>query len=242
MLTLEEKVKAIKEAQQIPHEVLNGGPADVQHKTCASKPYHYYFETATSLASSWLLPKRSLPFRSFTGAYSYMNFGGVIRDNVIIGRYVSIGRCVSVAAGTHPLSGLSTSTILKGSDNKPYSQSDIADLGLLSSKCRPQFTEIGSDSWIGDGSIIMPGVVLGVGSVIGSNSVVTSDIPPYAIAVGAPAKVIRFRFNSQTIKDLLATQWWNIDHEILQSLPLKNVAQLLEAFKQRNFHPYNYKT
>lgn len=242
MTTLEEKVQGIKQGHLKPLEAL-GDLESVKHKTCTPRQSCcYYFEESTSLSSSWILPKSSLPFRLFIGAYSYMNFGGVIRDNVIIGRYVSIGRCVSIAAGMHPLTAVSTSTILRGSNNRSYSQMEIDELGLPPSKLRSQFTEIGSDSWIGDGSIIMPGVVIGVGCVIGANSVVTSDIPAYAIAVGAPAKVIRFRFNDQAIKDLLATQWWNIEHEILQSLPMKNVAQMLKAFKERSPSPYNYIT
>jgi len=53
--------------------------------------------------------------------------------------------------------------------------------------------EIGKDCWIGRGCIILPGVVIGDGAVIGANSVVSKDIPSNAIAVGAPAKVIKMR-------------------------------------------------
>ncbi len=52
---------------------------------------------------------------------------------------------------------------------------------------------IGEDCWIGINVVISPGVTIGKGAVIGANSVVTKDIPEYAIAVGAPAKVIRYR-------------------------------------------------
>ncbi len=52
---------------------------------------------------------------------------------------------------------------------------------------------IGEDCWIGINVVISPGVTIGKGAVIGANSVVTKDIPEYAIAVGAPAKVIGSR-------------------------------------------------
>lgn len=52
---------------------------------------------------------------------------------------------------------------------------------------------IGRDVWIGRGSCILPGVAIGEGSVIGANSVVTADIPPFSIAAGVPAKVVKKR-------------------------------------------------
>ena len=52
---------------------------------------------------------------------------------------------------------------------------------------------IEDDVWIGAHSVIMPGITIGRGAVIGAGSVVTEDIPSMAIAMGAPAKTIRFR-------------------------------------------------
>lgn len=53
--------------------------------------------------------------------------------------------------------------------------------------------EIGNDVWTGANSVILPGVHIGDGAVIGAGSIVTKDIPKNAIAVGNPAKVIKFR-------------------------------------------------
>ena len=52
---------------------------------------------------------------------------------------------------------------------------------------------IGSNVWIGANAIVLPGVTIGKGSVIGAGIVVTKDIPPYSVAVGVPAKVIKSR-------------------------------------------------
>ncbi|MFA6066657.1 MAG: CatB-related O-acetyltransferase [Candidatus Babeliaceae bacterium] len=68
---------------------------------------------------------------------------------------------------------------------------------------------IGNDVWIGTQVTILSGVTIGDGAVIGAHSVVAKDIPPYAIAVGNPAKVVRYRFDEETIRQLLALQWWN---------------------------------
>ena len=79
---------------------------------------------------------------------------------------------------------------------------------------------VGNDVWIGNGALIMGGVKIGSGAIIGTNSVVAKDIPPYAIAVGNPARVIKYRFDAETIKKLMAVKWWNWDiKKILDTVP-----------------------
>ena len=70
-------------------------------------------------------------------------------------------------------------------------------------------TIIGNDVWIGYDAMVMPGVRIGDGAIIATRSVVASDIPPYAIAGGNPAKVIRRRFSEEVIAALLEIAWWN---------------------------------
>ncbi len=69
-------------------------------------------------------------------------------------------------------------------------------------------TVIENDVWTGANAVIMAGVTVGTGAVIGANAVVTHDIPPYCVAVGVPARVIRTRFPEQTVKTLLESRWW----------------------------------
>lgn len=59
------------------------------------------------------------------------------------------------------------------------------------------------DVWIGRNAIILSGVTIGQGAVIGAGSVVTKSVPPYAIVAGNPAKLIRYRFSKQIIKELM---------------------------------------
>ena len=68
---------------------------------------------------------------------------------------------------------------------------------------------IGNAVWIADNVIILSGVEIGDGAVLGAGSIVTTNIPPYAIAVGNPAKVIKKRFKEQIIKQLLDIRWWD---------------------------------
>lgn len=80
---------------------------------------------------------------------------------------------------------------------------------------------IGNDVWIATEAIIMSGVTIGDGAVIGARAVVTKDVPPYAIAAGNPAVVVKNRFNDETIQRLLVIKWWDwSDHRIKEALPL----------------------
>lgn len=81
-------------------------------------------------------------------------------------------------------------------------------------------TIIGNDVWIGRDATIMPGVKIGDGAVIGSKAVVAKDIPDYAIAVGNPAYVVKYRFDEATINFLSHLKWWDFTEEQLdEALP-----------------------
>ena len=70
-------------------------------------------------------------------------------------------------------------------------------------------TVIGHDVWIGYNVIVMPGVQIGDGAIIASGAVVTKDVEPYCIVGGNPAKLIRKRFNDETISRLIKLAWWD---------------------------------
>ncbi len=82
-------------------------------------------------------------------------------------------------------------------------------------------TVIGNDVWIGSEAIIMPGVKVGDGAVIGTRALVTRDVEPYAIIGGNPARVIRKRFDDDSIAMLLEMKWWDWDDARLgEAMPL----------------------
>ena len=94
---------------------------------------------------------------------------------------------------------------------------------------------VGNDVWIGLDSFIRAGVTIGDGAVIGACSVVAKNIPPYAIVVGNPAKIIRYRFNEEIINELLKIKWWDwpID-KIIKDLPLlqsSNIEEFINKHK-----------
>jgi virginiamycin A acetyltransferase len=68
---------------------------------------------------------------------------------------------------------------------------------------------IGNDVWIGYDAMIMPGVTIGDGAIVSSRAVVTGDVPPYAIVGGNPARILRERFDADSVQRLLAIAWWD---------------------------------
>ncbi len=77
---------------------------------------------------------------------------------------------------------------------------------------------IGHDVWVGARAIILSGVTIGDGAVIGAGAVVSRDVPPYAIAVGNPARLVRHRFAPEIIARLQALRWWEWSDERLRLL------------------------
>ena len=124
---------------------------------------------------------------------NYVHIGAhCILNMTKIGNYSSIAPHVQIGGLEHPYEDLSTSTFLTDNSKR-----------LL--------TEIGNDVWIAAGSIIKTGVKIGNGAVVGANSFVNKDIPPYAIVVGTPAKVYKFRFDEKTIAELEKTHYWDLN-------------------------------
>ncbi len=93
---------------------------------------------------------------------------------------------------------------------------------------------IGNDVWIGMDAFILSGVKIGDGAVVGAKSVVAKDVPPYAIVGGNPAKIIRYRFDPETIDRLLSIAWWDWpDQKIRSNIDLL-LSNDIEEFISRN--------
>lgn len=137
-----------------------------------------------------------------------------------IGNFCSVAGNVQIGAGRHPLNYLSTNQVFYNFNklqNKWVHKIDFQENLQIN---------IGSDVWIGTDSFIMGGVNIGHGAVIGAKSLVTKDIPPYAIAVGMPAKVIKYRFPPEVIEKLLKIKWWDFDDATIE--------QHIELFREPN--------
>ncbi len=127
-------------------------------------------------------------------------------DRLLIGRFVAIahGATFIMNGANHLMRGFSTYPFdifgdgwEKGFDQQSYVEDSKGD------------TVVGNDVWIGGEARIMPGVTIGNGAIIAAHAVVASDIPAYAIAAGNPARVVRMRFDEETISELQRIAWWD---------------------------------
>ena len=135
-------------------------------------------------------------------------------SNCFIGKFCSIGPNFCCGLGLHPTNGVSTAPMF-------YSTARQNGMTLCKENKIEEGSKqsiIGNDVFIGANVTVLGGVRIGDGAVIGAGAVVVKDIPPYAIAVGVPAKVVKYRFEEQIIKALLEKQWWNGTEEELKKV------------------------
>ena len=143
-------------------------------------------------------------------------------DRLIIGRFCQIAAGVEFVmnGANHQMNAVTTFPFytLEGWDMEPPEASDLPLKGD---------TVIGNDVWIGQNAVILPGVRIGDGAIIGANSVVGSNVEPYTVVAGNPAKLLRKRFDDELTGLLLAFRWWDKDIDEIDALiPLLTCSDL----------------
>jgi phosphonate metabolism protein (transferase hexapeptide repeat family) len=177
--------------------------------------------------SPWIDPTATVK-NTTLGRYTEIGAGCHVADSVIgdysycventqiayatIGKFANIAAHVRIYASRHPMQLASlhhftyrSSWYFDDLEDNPDFFAWRAGMGIA----------IGHDTWLGHGSVIMPGVSVGNGSIIGSNAVVTRDVPPFSIAVGVPAKVIKLRFDQPIAERMEKLAWWDWPHALL---------------------------
>lgn len=146
------------------------------------------------------------------GDGTYISANGRI-SKTTIGKFCSIGPDLCCGWGIHPINGVSTCPMF-------YSTGKQNGRTLVTANKYEERKPIliGNDVFIGRNAIILDGVTISDGAVIGAGAVVSKDIPPYAVAVGSPIKIIKYRFPPEVIDQLLELQWWNRDESVLQKV------------------------
>jgi acetyltransferase-like isoleucine patch superfamily enzyme len=144
--------------------------------------------------------------------YTIISYDSRKRDGELpvirLGKYVSIGTKCTFILAHHDYTRVTTSNSPRmlhshGKGNMSgFSKGDI---------------QIGNDVWIGANTTILDGVKIGDGAVIGACSVVSKDIPAYAIVVGNPARIVKYRFTPEQIQSLLEIKWWDCPSHIVDT-------------------------
>lgn len=148
-----------------------------------------------------------------------------IGDRLVIGKFCAIARGVKfiMNGANHKLSGISTYPFYIFGNGWEKVMPEAGELPYKGD------TVIGNDVWIGYEALIMPGVRIGNGAVISSRSVVVADVPPYTIVGGNPARVIRQRFDADTVARLESLAWWDWPVETITQHLDKIVAADIDA-------------
>lgn len=124
------------------------------------------------------------------GRFTFLGRNVTIGPNVqSMGVFCSVGEGALIGPNIHATDGLTTSAAFLNQKLRKAVKSSLNNQPVL----------IGNDVWIGAHSIILPGVTIGDGSIIGAGSVLTSDVPPYSIWVGNPARLLRYRLAEANI-------------------------------------------
>ena len=179
------------------------------------KSNYYNYTLLKSIESDVILGRECKLYKPFQfynvqiGKYSYVARNSFISET-IIGKFCSIGPNFMCGRGLHPVNGISTS---------PMFYSTVKQNGITLSSTdkivERKTIVIGNDVFIGANVTVLDGVIIGDGAVIGAGAVVSKDIPAYAIAVGCPIQIIKYRFNDEQIEKLLKLNWWDFAEQDL---------------------------
>ncbi len=144
----------------------------------------------------------------------------LLGDRLIIGKFTALatGVCFLMSGANHPLD------IFSGYPFDVFGGAWSADFEITSLLPLSRGDlRVGNDVWIGTRATILPGVAIGNGAVIAAGAVVTDDVPAYAIVAGNPGRIIRRRFDPETIEALQAVAWWD--------WPVEKITRNLDAIR-----------
>ncbi len=169
------------------------------------------------------------------GAYSMLHGPGRV-VYAQVGRYCSFAPGSTIGSNEHALTWLTTSSLAEN----PHLYSWSSLRGRPEDEAAPAcafadavaFTRIGNDVLIGAGAFVRSGVTIGDGAVIGAMANVIEDVPPYAVVVGNPARVVRKRFDDGLIADLLDLQWWRYSIYDLMRFDLTDPATAVNEIRK----------
>ncbi|MBC7632140.1 CatB-related O-acetyltransferase [Aeromicrobium sp.] len=189
--------------------------------------------------------------RADTHIGAFTEFGREVEmQAATIGRYCEVGPGSLLGATGHPTTWLSISAFqYRRSTWGWHPSADAGDVIDPEAGGRQSFRSvagdvatIGNDVWIGANVVVLRGVTIGDGAIVAANAVVTKDIPPYAIAGGIPAKVIRPRVADDLRDELLVQRWWRFSPNQLTGITYDDPATAVAELRPRidaGLEPYD---
>jgi acetyltransferase-like isoleucine patch superfamily enzyme len=139
------------------------------------------------------------------GRESFVGGGGEVEADVVIGNFTSIAGHVRLLARPQHACIADPHLVACGSARIPD----------WPASTREREITIGSDVWIGRDAVLLGGITIGHGAIIGAFAVVAKDIPPYAVVIGNPAQILRYRFDPETVAALLRVAWWDWPEDVI---------------------------
>jgi acetyltransferase-like isoleucine patch superfamily enzyme len=154
------------------------------------------------------------------GRFTFINQFSVVYGRTTMGKYCTVARNCEIGVANHPIDWLATL-----GNFRPYfpKHPDLGSSEHFPTIAHPP-TKLGNDVWLGCGVVVRSGVTIGDGAIIAAGAVVVGDIEPYAIYGGIPAKLIRYRFETEVVEDLLRLKWWDLETSKVAALPRNDIA------------------
>lgn len=185
--------------------------------------------------------QRGCTFGRYTevGAYSYLESSTLgdysycgqfcFFQNAEVGAFANIAAAVRLGPTMHPMDRPTQHHFTYR--RRLYGFDERDDEAFFAWRAAQRLV-VGHDTWLGHGAIVMPNVEVGTGAVVGAGAVVTRDVPPYTVAVGVPARVVKRRFSESIAERLIALAWWEWPHEVIRER-LADFSAPVEAFLER---------
>lgn len=182
------------------------------------------------------------------GAFSYSQ--STLPVETEVGRYCSIANAVTAFNSEHPVEWISTSPFSYNPDAAPLFRQAVEDSPHRDAYRPCQYDDrsrapirIGNDVWIGQHVQLKKGISIGNGAVVAAGAVVTGNVAPYAVVGGVPARLIRRRFDDDTVKRLESAQWWRYRFTDFYGLDPSDVKKFLDGLEKRiaggDLHKYS---
>ena len=171
----------------------------------------------------------------FMGAFSY-SYSEITDRIAYIGRYCSIAKDVVFGEVEHPTEWLGTSTAFydPGFIWRDYLDQRAKDYRHVKPELKHDGRiRIGNDVWIGAEAYIRQGVDIGTGAIIGTRAVVTKSVPPYAVVVGNPGRIVKYRFPYELIERLIRVAWWRYSYDDIGVEVSSRVPERLSELENR---------